>query len=101
MGHCELRIHGVLGSRVSCSALSTATIDKHELGINRGVAPPRSPARQPTRRMPRSTAQGGGGSASPLLHDSTRWRATKHNISPLPRSGPVLLPAQPYSGSPL
>jgi hypothetical protein len=37
----KVELDGVLGSRVSCSALSTATIGKHKVGINRGVAPPR------------------------------------------------------------
>jgi hypothetical protein len=50
---CELRPNGVLGSKVSRSTPSTATIGKHKVGFNRGVAPPRFPARQPTRWTPR------------------------------------------------
>src|SRR5829696_3779773 len=70
----EVRRHGVLGSKVSRSALRTTTIGKHKLSMNRGVAPPRYQARQPTRRMPRSPAQ--GNRTNLLLHEPTRWRAT-------------------------
>ncbi len=37
----EVCVHSVLGSKVSRSALRTATIGKDKLSINRGVAPPR------------------------------------------------------------